>query len=97
LLLVDAGTPRADKIWVTYVKGAARAATLLMLGHMVIENQWGLTILCPHLHLSMLTMYCRNELLISDAESIAFANAKLSAGGAIHRASLGWVCCRRKV
>ena len=57
-----------------------------MLAHLVIENGWDLTVLCPQLHLSMLSMYCRNELLIGDVESIAFANAKLSARGSIRRA-----------
>lgn len=85
MLLVD--TPkRADHFWLSYVKGAARSATLLMLAHIAIENNLDLTVLCPYLHESMLAIYCRTELLVCDAESIAFANAKLSARGAIRRA-----------
>ena len=57
-----------------------------MLASVVIDEKWDLTTLYPRLHETMLAIYCRHELLVSDAESVAFANARLSQRGSIRRA-----------
>lgn len=87
LLLVAADSVPPDAIfWLRYVKGAARTCSLLLLAYVAMRQGWDLPLLCPYLQESMLAIYCRQELFVADAESLAFANAKLSARGSIRRA-----------
>ena len=69
-----------------YVKGAARASSILMLAH-VLLNQLNadVRLLHPNLHASMSVIYCRLATAASDAATIAMENARYSARGSIRK------------
>ena len=76
-----------------YVKGAARATTLLFLAHVAWKAGWDLPTLCPRLQASMTACHIRLHGVASDAISVCLENARLSARGAICKAHdvLTWV------
>ena len=65
-----------------YVKGAARATTLLMLAHVTMYVvKVGLDTFSPALFQSMLAVTCRLGIAATDQTSIALENARPSARG----------------
>ena len=85
------GSP--TQFWATYVKGSARACTMLFLASQVIERQWDLTCLAPDLQRSLTAIYARRAVMTTDMQSVALANAKFSQQGGIRKAHcvLTWV------
>ena len=72
--------------WAKYVKGCARACTMLFLASQILERGWAVETLSPDLQRSLTAIYSRREILSTDSQSIALANAKLSRQGAIRKA-----------
>ena len=69
-----------------YVKGAARATTLLMLAHVTMYVlKVDLDTFSPTLFQSMLAVTCRLGIAATDQTSIALENARLSARGSIRK------------
>ena len=89
LLIADAvwndGDPRRY-FWTGYVKGAARAATVLVLAKLIMESRADICETAPDLFYSLRAVHCRRGLMSVDRASVALENAKLSARGAIRRA-----------
>lgn len=91
LLLFQGPTPTGDpdecpSFWTHYVKGSARACAMLFLASQVIERGWSLDSLSPDLQRSLTAIFARRELMSSDSQSVALANAKLSQQGSIRKA-----------
>lgn len=83
----DDGAKSPSVFYLHYLKGAARATSVLMLAHVLLnELNVHLEILAPQLHSSLLAVYCRLGSAASDAASIAMENARFSARGAIRKA-----------
>ena len=69
-----------------YVKGAARATSLLMLAHVAMYVlKMDLDTFSPALFQSMLAVTCRLGIAATDQTSIALENARLSARGSIRK------------
>lgn len=68
-----------------YVKGAARASTVLMLAHLLCKLKLDVASLSPRLFQSLLVIHCTETTCPTDATSIALENAALSARGDIRR------------
>ena len=69
-----------------YVKGAARATSLLMLAHVAMYVlKVDLDAFSPTLFQSMLAVTCRLGIAATDQTSIALENARLSARGSIRK------------
>ena len=63
-----------------YVKGAARASTILMLAHVLVcKMDLDVASLNPRLYDSMLAVFCKESDIPTDAVAIALENATLSA------------------
>lgn len=95
LLLWDGPSP-SDTIeygWVCYLKGAARAQTLLFLAKLAMDAKWDLSVLHPALFASMQGIACKRGTLLRDLQSIALENAAIAARGGIRKAldCLGWL------
>eukprot|EP00435_Cladocopium_sp_Y103_P075808 s119_g65.t1 len=77
-----------DPVFFThYVKGAARATSMLMLAHVLLNKlQADVQLLHPDLHASMCAVYCRVAMTVCDTTSVALENARFSARGAIRKA-----------
>lgn len=57
--------------WVSYVKGAARSATMLFLASFSIRYHWDFGSLFPELQRSMCAIHCRRGDCASDIASVA--------------------------
>ena len=69
-----------------YVKGAARATSMLFLAHVVLRKlRADLESLQPGLYRSLTVLYGRVASAATDAQSIAIENARLSSRGAIRK------------
>ena len=69
-----------------YVKGAARATSMLFLAHVVLHKlRADLESLQPGLYRSLTVLYGRVASAATDAQSIAVENARLSSRGAIRK------------
>lgn len=69
-----------------YVKGAARASTILMLAHVLVcKMDLDVASLNPRLYDSMLAVFCKESDIPTDAVAIALENATLSARGDIRK------------
>lgn len=84
--LLLAQGPKEDHFWTRFVKGSARACTLLFLASEVMIREWNLSTLAPELLHSMTVVFCKRGIMTSDPQSIALENAKLSQKGSIRRA-----------
>eukprot|EP00438_Fugacium_kawagutii_P007583 Skav225341 [mRNA] locus=scaffold3721:8917:12502:- [translate_table: standard] len=70
-----------------YVKGAARATSILFLAHVLLEVlRLDVASMHPALHQSLIFIKARRSIAATDAATIALENAKLSARGDIRRA-----------
>ena len=82
---VDDG--RGPLFFAHYLKGAARATSILFLAHVLIYHlQADVASLHPELQASLQTVRARRGIAATDAASIALENAKLSARGDIRKA-----------
>ena len=73
--------------WTHYMKGAARATSMLMLAHVLLKVlKVDVATLSCNLHLSLTTIHCRLGTAASDATTIALENARFSSRGAIRKA-----------
>ena len=69
-----------------YVKGAARATSILMLAHVAIVHlKVEIASMHPTIYHSMLGVTCRLGMAATDPSIIALENARLSAAGSIRR------------
>ena len=69
-----------------YVKGAARATSILMLAHVAIVHlKVEIASMHPTLYHSMLGVTCRLGMAATDPSTIALENARLSAAGSIRK------------
>ena len=69
-----------------YVKGAARATSVLFLAHVLVHHlKADVASLSPQLHQSMTVISATRSVAATDAASIAIENAKLSARGDIRK------------
>lgn len=84
------GKPRFS---LCYVKGMARACTMLFLASQIMERNWDLRVLCPELLSSLTAIHCQRGIMSTDSQSVALANARLSQAGSIRKAHcvLTWV------
>ena len=88
-----------DCFWVSFVKGAARAATALALAEQLLVccNDEGdeVSSYCPDLVQSLCVIKARVHVSSQDETAIAFENAKMSSRGAIRRAHdvITWLGC----
>ena len=72
--------------WSYYVKGAARATSVLMLAHVcLIKLNADLVVLSPKLYETLLSMSCLLGTPAIDASSIALENARRSSRGSIQK------------
>lgn len=79
-------SPGQCYFWTHYLKGAARATSMLMLAHVMLNIlQIDVSLVNPNLHQSMLTVHCRFGTAASDLASIAMENARFSARGSIRK------------
>ena len=60
--------------WTHFVKGSARAATVLFLASQAMERKWNLGILCPSLQASLCALTARRAIMTTDAQSVALEN-----------------------
>ena len=73
--------------WTHYMKGAARATSMLMLAHVLLRVlKVDVAILNCNLHQSLTTIHCRLGTAASDATTIALENARFSSRGSIRKA-----------
>jgi hypothetical protein len=86
VLLAQSSHTGELKFWTCFVKGSARACTLLFLASEIMKRDWDLQVLSPDLLSSMTAVWGRREIMATDSQSIALANAKLSQSGAIRKA-----------
>ena len=68
-----------------YLKGMARATTILFVAHSLWVRNWDVSILHPSLFRSMQHVHCRLGIIGGDATAIALENGKLSARGSIRK------------
>lgn len=80
------GFPGQCYFWTHYLKGAARASSILMLAHVLLNLlHVDVSVLSPNLHQSMLAVHCRFGTAASDLATIAMENARFSARGSIRK------------
>ena len=80
--------------WIHYVKGAARATSVLMLAHVcLVKLNADLVVLSPKLYETLLSVSCLLGTPATDASSIALENARRSSRGSIRKThdSITWL------
>ena len=85
LIIVDTPVEAASgQGWVQYVKGAARACTIVHIACVAQQKRIDLQMVAPQLYHSMLAIAVR-RLVCDGRQGIALKNAQLSARGAIRK------------